>query len=197
MKPVRQRLQEKDCEIEVFKQTIEDQKYKLDDLEQQHGRRDSLQVAGIPENPDCDSTDAAMLKVCHLMKWNLPWNQKISLCHIGWGEKSMGKTGKVLSSLRLEMSGNGFSVQNRHGRVRLNNSDDDNDNNDNDDNANNCPKIYINKDLTQHRASLAHVWGTVLQKGWAHHWHMDHLWQHYGERPLQPCVSDNQNFWLV
>ena len=47
--PLKQQIREKDREIVALKETIELQQTMLDDLEQ-HGRRDSLRVAGIPEN---------------------------------------------------------------------------------------------------------------------------------------------------
>ena len=43
----------------------------LDDLKQ-HSRRDSLPVAGIPENGSHDDTDAAVIKVCELIKVDPP-----------------------------------------------------------------------------------------------------------------------------
>ena len=70
--PLKEQLREKDNEIEALKETIQMQQTKLDDLEQ-HGRRDSLRVAGIPENPDHDDTDAAVLEVCQLMKVDPHW----------------------------------------------------------------------------------------------------------------------------
>ena len=50
MMPMKELLDKKDNEIKELKQTIIEQRVKLDDLEE-HGRRDCLRIAGIPENP--------------------------------------------------------------------------------------------------------------------------------------------------
>ena len=47
-----------------------------------HGRRDSFRVAGIPENPDHDDTNAVVLEVCQLMKVDPPLEAKdIAVSH--------------------------------------------------------------------------------------------------------------------
>ena len=71
MMPMKDLLDKKDNEIRDLKRTIAEQKVKLDYLEQ-HGRRDSLRIAGIPENPENDDTDAAVLGVCAAIKVDPP-----------------------------------------------------------------------------------------------------------------------------
>ena len=65
--PLKQLLSEKDAELQRLRNIIPDQQIMLDDLEQ-HGRRDSLRISGIPENPEHDNTDEAVLKICNEMK---------------------------------------------------------------------------------------------------------------------------------
>ena len=60
--PFKQQLSEKDSELQRLRNIIRDQQIILDDLEQ-HGRRDSLRISGIPENPEHDNTDEAILKI--------------------------------------------------------------------------------------------------------------------------------------
>ena len=60
LKPFKDALEAKNREIKELKKTISDQNDKLDQLKQ-HGRRDSLRIADIPENEASDGTDAAVL----------------------------------------------------------------------------------------------------------------------------------------
>ena len=79
--PLRQQLQEKDLEILTLKKTIVDQQVQLDDLEQ-HGRRDSLRVSGIPEPEEHDDTDAVVMSVCTAIKLDPPLDPKdIAVSH--------------------------------------------------------------------------------------------------------------------
>ena len=64
LKPFNDALEAK--EIKELKKTISDQNDKLDQLEQ-HGRWDSLRIAGIPENEASDDTDAC---------WTVSVNQR-------------------------------------------------------------------------------------------------------------------------
>ena len=66
--PLKQQLSEKDLALQRLRNIIRDQQIMLDDLDQ-HGRRDSLRISGIPENPEHDNTDAAVLKICKEMKF--------------------------------------------------------------------------------------------------------------------------------
>ena len=111
------------------------QQTKLDDLEQ-HGRRDSL-VAGIPENPDHDDTDAAVLEVCQLMKVDPPLEAKdIAVSH-RVGKQRQGQHKNATQNVRERV----FRAKSA---LRDVNSD-----------ANSGRKIYINEDLIQRRAALA------------------------------------------
>ena len=69
--PLKEQLQHKDQEIHDLKRTVRDLEGKFDDLEQ-HGRRDSLRVSGIPEPELHHNTDIAVLKVCKVMKLDPP-----------------------------------------------------------------------------------------------------------------------------
>ena len=75
MLPLRQQLQEKDQEILTLKKTIADQRVELDHLEQ-HGRRDSLRVRGIPEPEEHDDTNTVVISVCTAMKLDPPLDPK-------------------------------------------------------------------------------------------------------------------------
>ena len=79
MMPMKDLLDKRDNEIRDSKRTIAEQKVKLDDLEQ-HGRCDSLRIAEIPENPDNDDTDAAVLGVCAAINVDPQWSPKILRC---------------------------------------------------------------------------------------------------------------------
>ena len=81
LKPFKDALEAKDREIKELKKTISDQNDKLDQLEQ-HGRRDSLRIAGIPENEASDDTDAAVLTLCAVIKVDPPVQaQDIAISH--------------------------------------------------------------------------------------------------------------------
>ena len=137
--PLKQQIHEKDREIVALKETIELQQTMLDDLEQ-HGRRDSLRVAGIPENPSHDDTDAAVLKVCDLIKVDPPVEpQDISVSH---------RVGKVRDGQHRQIIVK-FATRKVRERVFSAKSALK------DVNKNSDSKIFINEDLTKHRASLA------------------------------------------
>ena len=70
LKPMRDALSTKDAEIADLKKTISVMSTQMDDLEQ-HGRRDSLRFAGIPES-DNDDTDSAVLKICSVIEVDPP-----------------------------------------------------------------------------------------------------------------------------
>ena len=65
--PLKQQLSEKDAELQRLRNIVRAQQIMLDDLEQQ-GHRVSLRIAGIPENPEHDNRDEAVLKICNEMK---------------------------------------------------------------------------------------------------------------------------------
>ena len=141
MLPLKQQLQQKDNEIISLKETIVDQQIKLDDLEQ-HGRRDSLRVSGIPEPDEHDNTDAAVLGVCELIKVDPPLQPTdIAVSH-RIGRKTEGKHRQIIVK---------FATRNVRERVFSARTDLKDVNKDKDNNS----KIYINEDLTQFRAALA------------------------------------------
>ena len=67
---MRDALSAKDAEIADLKKTIADMNSQLEELEQ-HGRRDSLRIAGIPES-DNDDTDSAILNICSAIEVDPP-----------------------------------------------------------------------------------------------------------------------------
>ena len=95
MLPLKQQLQQKDKEIISLKETIVYQQTNFDDLEQ-HGRRDSLRVSGIPEPDEHDNTDAAVLGVCELTKVDPPLQPTdIAVSH-RIGRKTEGKHRQII-----------------------------------------------------------------------------------------------------
>ena len=95
LKPFKDALEAKDREIKERKKTISDQNDKLDQLEQ-HGRRDSLRIAGIPENEASDDTDAAVLTLCAAIKVDPPVQaQDIAVSHRA-GKAATGKPRQIL-----------------------------------------------------------------------------------------------------
>ena len=66
----------------------------IDDLEQ-HGRRDSLRIVGIPES-DNDDTDSTVLKICSAIEVDPPVQPSdIAVSH-RLGKKEAGKTRQVI-----------------------------------------------------------------------------------------------------
>ena len=124
-------------EIRYLKRTIAEQKVKLNYLEQ-HGRHGSLRIAGIPENPDNDDTDAAVLGICAAIKVE---PQDIAVSH-RVGKQVTGKHRQIIVK---------FATCNIRESVFRAKSDLKRGNQQNEDK----PKFYINKDLTQLRAGLA------------------------------------------
>ena len=95
LKPLKDALEAKDREIKELKKTISDQNDKLDQLEQ-HGRRDSLRIAGIPENEASDDTDAAVLTLCAAIKVDPPVQaHDIAVSHRA-GKAATGKPRQIL-----------------------------------------------------------------------------------------------------
>ena len=81
LKPLQEELETKNKEIWALKITIMEQNTKLDQLEQ-HGRRDSLRISGIPENVKNDDTDTAVLTFHAAMKVDPRFNHKKLPYHI-------------------------------------------------------------------------------------------------------------------
>ena len=141
MLPLRQQLQEKDQEILTLKKTIADQQVQLDDLEQ-HGRRDSLRVSGIPAPEEHDDTDAAVMSVCTAMKLDPPLDPKdIAVSH-RVGRKVQGKDRQII--VKFATHNVGERVFRARKALKDVNQDKDA-----------GKKIYINEDLTKFRAGLA------------------------------------------
>ena len=141
MMPMKELLDKKDNEIKALKQTIVEQKIKLDDLEQ-HGRCDTLRIAGIPENPDNDDTDAAVLGVCATIKMDPPLEPQDIVVSHRVGKQVTGKHRQIIVKFALR------TIRERVFRAK---SDLKSVNQQNEDK----PKICINEDLTQFRAGLA------------------------------------------
>ena len=140
LKPYKDDLAAKDKEIQELKQTISVLDRKIDDLEQ-HGRRDSLGISGIPEKEEHDNTDAAILQICEAIKVDPPVQPTdIAVSH-RLGRPTEGKTRQVIVK---------FATRNVRERVysakkELKNVRD----------QENMSHIYINEDLTKFRANLA------------------------------------------
>ena len=116
----------------------------IDDIEQQ-GRRDSLRFAGIPENPNHNYTDAAILEICGQMKVEPKVEPKdIAVSH------RVGKPGQRTTPRQIIVK---FATRNTRehafkARTELKNVNNAEENKDK-------PKIFINEDLTKLRAGLA------------------------------------------
>ena len=68
-------------EIKELKDTIDKLEIKVEELEQ-HGRRDSLRIAGIPENGEHDDTDTAILNICQAISVDPPMQPSVLWCRI-------------------------------------------------------------------------------------------------------------------
>ena len=138
---LREQLKHKDEEILRLKKTISDQQVMLDNLEQ-HGRRDSLRITGIPENPEHDDTDGAVLSVCQQIKVDPPVEPRDIVVSHRVGKSAGGRPRQILVK---------FATRNVRERVfkartalKMFNKDNEE-----------VPNIYINDDLTQLQAGLA------------------------------------------
>ena len=107
----------------------------------QHGHRDSLRIAGIPEKEEHDDTDAAVPEICQAIKVDHPVQPiDIMVCH-RLGRPAEGRTRQVIVK---------FATKNVRERVysakkELKNIREDE----------NMKHIYINEDLTKFCANLA------------------------------------------
>ena len=169
LKPYKDELLAKDREIKELKETISVLDRKLDDLEQ-HGRRDSLRIAGIPEKEEHDDTDAAVLDICQAIKVDPPVQPTdIAVSHRR-GRPSEGRTRQVIVK---------FATRNVRERVysakkELKNVREDE----------NMKRIYINEDLTKFRANLARDARALRNSGV-----INDTWTQYGKI----IVKDKQN----
>ena len=144
MTPLRKQLDEKNAELQRLKNIIHDQQTMIDDIEQ-HGRRDSLRFADIPENANHDDTDAAILEICGQMKVEPKVEPKdIAVSH------RVDKPRLRTTPRQIIVK---FATRNIRERVfkartelkNVNNAEENKDK----------PKIYLNEDLTKLRADLA------------------------------------------
>ena len=151
--PLRKQLDETNAELQRLKNIMNDQKTLIDDIEQ-HGRRDSLRIVGIPENPGHDDTDGAILKICEQIKVQPKIEPKdIAVSH-RVGQSAEGKTRQIIVK---------FATRNIRERVfqarkelkDVNKMDENKDK----------PNIYINEDLTKFRAALAKKARTLKNTG--------------------------------
>ena len=134
--PLKNQLSEKDAELTRLRNVIRDQQMMLDDLEQ-HGRRDSLRITGVPENPEHDNTDEAILKICEEIKCDPKVEPRdIAVSH-RVGQSTEGRPRQIL-----------VKFANRNTRTELKNFIKREENNEK-------PNIYVNEDLTRFRAGLA------------------------------------------
>ena len=151
--PMKELLNKKDNEILSLKKTITEQQAKLEDLEQ-HGRRDSLRVAGVPENTESDDTDAAILDICAAIKVDPPVEPKdIAVSH------RVGKTILRKGPRQILVK---FATRNVRERVYRAKSALKSVNQNTEEGK---PKIYINEDLTKFRAGLARKARSIKNAG--------------------------------
>ena len=143
MKPLRNQLSEKDAELTRLRNVIRDQQMMLDDLEQ-HGRRDSLRITGVPENPEHDNTDEAILKISEEIKCDPKVEPRdIAVSH-RVGKSTEGRPRQILVKFATR------NVRERvfKARTKLKNVNKREENN-------MKANIYVNEDLTRFRAGLA------------------------------------------
>ena len=163
LKPTRDALSAKDAEIADLKKTIADMNSQLEELEQ-HGRRDSLRIAGIPES-DNDDTDSAILNICSAIEVDPPVQPSdIAVSH-RLGKKETGKTRQVIVK---------FATRNVRERVYSSKK--------NIKSVKEKPEytdmshIYINEDLTKFRANLAREARSLRNSG-----QINDTWTMYGK----------------
>ena len=140
--PIREQLQQKDIKINTLEKTVHDLELKFDALEQ-HGRRDSIRISGIPESPN-DDTDAAVLEMTVAMKLTPPLQpHEISVSH-RVGKRDANRPRQILVKLTSRYARNRiYSAKSSLKHVNRNTPDQ--------------PDIYINEDLTFRLAMLAHA----------------------------------------
>ena len=137
---------------------------------EQHGRRDSLRIAGIPEKEELDNTDAAVQDICQAIKVDPPVQPTdIAVSH-RLGRPSEGTTRQVIVK---------FTTRNVRERVysakkELKNVREDE----------NMKHIYINEDLTKFHANLARDARALRNSGV-----INDIWTQYGKI----IVKDKQN----
>ena len=172
LRPFKDDIIAKDAEIKDLKNTIGKLESKVEELEQ-HGRRDSLRIAGIPENTEHDDTDTAILNICQAISVDPPVEPSdIAVLH-RLGKPKHGKTRQVI--VRFATRNVRERVYSAKKNIKTAKTTDPS-----------LAKIYINEDLTIFRANLAKG-GTCYQKFWQNQWYMDRLWKNTHQRSAQPC----------
>ena len=184
LRPFKDALTAKDAEIKDLKDTIGKLESKVEELEQ-HGRRDSLRIAGIPENTEHDDTDTAISNICQAISVDPPVQPSdIAVSH-RLGKPENGKTRQVIVK---------FATRNVRERVysakknikTAKNTDPS------------LTKIYINEDLTKFRANLAKEARAFRNSG-----KISDTWTQYGKILIKDlhnhvkvinCLSELQAF---
>ena len=95
LKPLKDAITAKDDEIKELKYTVSRLESKVEELEQ-HGRRDSLRIAGIPENKEHDDTDTAILNICQAIAVDPPMQPSDIAVFHRLGKPQDGKTQHVI-----------------------------------------------------------------------------------------------------
>ena len=163
MAPLKQQLSEKDAELQRLRNIIRDQQIMLDDLEQ-HGRRDSLRISGVPENPEHDNTDEAVLKICNEMKVEPQVEPRdIAVSH-RVGKSAAGRPRQILVK---------FATRNVRERVFKARTELKNVNKKEESKE---KHIYVNEDLTRFRAGLAKDARSLKNNG-----NISDTWTMYGK----------------
>ena len=153
----------KDAELQRLRNIIRDQQIMLDDLEQ-HGRRDSLRISGIPENPEHDNTDEAVLKICNEMKVEPQVEPRdIAVSH-RVGKSAAGRPRQILVK---------FATRNVRERVFKARTELKNVNKKEETKE---KHIYVNEDLTRFRAGLAKDARSLKNNG-----NISDTWTMYGK----------------
>ena len=140
-KPLKDSITAKDDEIKELKDTVSKLESKVEELEQ-HGRRDSLRIAGIPENKEHDDTDTAILNICQAIAVDPPVQPSdIAVSH-RLGKLQDGKTRQVIVKFATRnVRERVYSAKKNIKTARTTDAS--------------LKNVYINEDLTKYRANLA------------------------------------------
>ena len=163
LQPMREALSAKDAEIADLKKTITDMSSQLEELEQ-HGRRDSLRIAGIPES-DNDDTDSAILNICSAIEVNPPVQPSdIAVSH-RLGKKETGKTRQVIVNFATRKVRERVYCSKKNLKSIKEKPE-----------YSDMSHIYINEDLTKFRAHLAREARSLRNSG-----QINDTWTMYGK----------------
>ena len=153
LKPFKDALTAKDAEIKELKDTIDKLETKVEELEQ-HSHRDSLHIAGIPENAEHDDTDTAILNICQAISVDPPVQPSDIAV-------SPSKTRQVIFATK-NVRERVYSAQKNIKTAKITDPS--------------LNKIYINEDLTKFRANLAKKARATKQSG-----KISDTWTQYGK----------------